>query len=58
MENDRNQQEEVVNSPDPRQLLPGEDLRQHLERLYKLGLLKFEPGCPRCHDHGCIACFP
>lgn len=39
----------------PHEILPGEDSREHLERLHRLGLLKFTPGC-RCGDQGCTAC--
>ena len=58
MSNDRDQEKTVADSVDPQQMLPGEDVREHLERLYKLGFLKFNPGCSRCNDHGCIACYP
>lgn len=58
MSDDRDQENAKVDSVDPQQMLPGEDVREHLERLNKLGLLKFQAGCPRCNDHGCIACYP
>ncbi len=58
MNKDREQDDMAADRIDPMKMLPGEDVREHLERLHKLGLLKFKPGCPRCNDHGCIACYP
>ncbi len=58
MSDERTQENQEVKVIDPRQMLPGEDLRDHLERLHSLGLLNFKPGCSRCNDCGCIACYP